>query len=163
MKSMSELSGKLHEFMICLDKAGFTPDLVQKIINSKNNFVAEKMLTAGKYAISDQKFNFGNVFSKNKANLVLFKVKGKDVHQVTVAEAANFIIRRNAKLVSPGEMTEVINELQNQFPNVNGLIYVSGGEGYSFKRKDDKFHVINLRNSGDYLLGGEYIAFIPMV
>jgi hypothetical protein len=40
---MCAFIGKSHEFFMNLKKAGFTDDLIQKVINSRNNALAEKM------------------------------------------------------------------------------------------------------------------------
>jgi hypothetical protein len=37
------MSGSLHEFMISLDKAGFTPEILQNVITSKGNKMAKTM------------------------------------------------------------------------------------------------------------------------
>ena len=46
MKSIREMSGKIHEFIITLDKAGITPDFMQLIINCKDNKAARAMANA---------------------------------------------------------------------------------------------------------------------
>jgi hypothetical protein len=46
MKSIREMSGRLHELMIALDKAGFTPEKVSQIINAPGNKLAIGMHNA---------------------------------------------------------------------------------------------------------------------
>jgi len=46
MKEMCASLGKVHEFLLALKKAGFDSHLIQQIINSKDNQLAEKMLAA---------------------------------------------------------------------------------------------------------------------
>ena len=46
MNEICAFIGKMHEFLLALKKAGFTDELIQEIINSKNNEMATKMFTA---------------------------------------------------------------------------------------------------------------------
>lgn len=43
---MCAFIGKAHEFFLALKKAGFTDELIQEVINSKDNAMAKKMLVA---------------------------------------------------------------------------------------------------------------------
>ncbi len=46
MNEMCAFIGKTHEFLLALEKAGFTDELIQEIINSKDNELAIKMYAA---------------------------------------------------------------------------------------------------------------------
>ena len=46
MNEMCAFIGKTYEFLLALKKAGFTDELIQEIINSKNNEMAVKMFAA---------------------------------------------------------------------------------------------------------------------
>jgi len=46
MKEMCASIGKMHEFLLALKRAGFDTELIQEIINSKNNELAKKMFIA---------------------------------------------------------------------------------------------------------------------
>ena len=43
---MCAILGKAHEFFLALKKAGFSDELIQEVINSKDNVMAKKMLVA---------------------------------------------------------------------------------------------------------------------
>ncbi len=54
----------MHEFAICLDKAGFDADLVQKIISARNNKMAKAMLSAiGVVEPMDERFEIVKEFT----------------------------------------------------------------------------------------------------
>ena len=43
---MCDSIGRVHEFMLCLKKAGLNDSMVQKVINAKDNYLAKKMVIA---------------------------------------------------------------------------------------------------------------------
>lgn len=64
MSTVREIGiGKMHEFAICLDKAGFNFDLVQRIVNARGNKLAKTMLTAVNGERTDERFYPLNEFS----------------------------------------------------------------------------------------------------
>lgn len=64
MSTVREMGiGKMHEFTICLDKAGFDSDVVQKVINSRGNKLAKAMLVAVNGEQTDDCFEPLNEFT----------------------------------------------------------------------------------------------------
>lgn len=58
MSTVREIGiGKMHEFAICLDKAGFNSDLVQRIVNARGNKLAKAMLTTVNGEQTDERFD----------------------------------------------------------------------------------------------------------
>ena len=60
-KSVCDMScGKMHEFALALDKAGFNADLVQKVVNSRGNKLAKAMyvvINSGGEIVPAEKFS----------------------------------------------------------------------------------------------------------
>ena len=54
-KSVCDMScGQMHEFAISLDKAGFNADLIQDVVNSRGNKLAEAMCTVANVALKEE-------------------------------------------------------------------------------------------------------------
>jgi len=76
MNEMCAFIGKMHEFLLALKKAGFTDELIQEIINSKNNEMAAKMFaaimldSAAKSADSEVILDFTVDYTKTVAEMV---------------------------------------------------------------------------------------------
>ncbi|MDP3974992.1 MAG: hypothetical protein Q8P88_01755 [Candidatus Jorgensenbacteria bacterium] len=63
MSTVREIGiGKMHEFAICLDKAGFNSDLVQRVVNARGNKLAKAMLVAVNGERIDERFELVKEF-----------------------------------------------------------------------------------------------------
>lgn len=74
---MCAILGKAHEFFLALKKAGFSEELIQEVINSKDNAMAKKMLAA--ISLKKLEDNEGDsikeIEAKAKANILSFPVQ----------------------------------------------------------------------------------------
>ncbi len=50
---MCDSIGRVHEFMLSLKKAGLNDSMIQRVINAKNNYLAEKMVIACQESLND--------------------------------------------------------------------------------------------------------------
>lgn len=66
---MCDAIGKAHEFLLCLKKAGMNDYMMQKIINSKNNNLAKKMIQAYHKEASKNYFELVTEFEFQSLNI----------------------------------------------------------------------------------------------
>lgn len=76
---MCAFAGRMHEFFLVLKKAGFTDELIQKIINSKDNAMAREMFLAvsSGQAVEKKNMEIKSVFSKAILEFHVFPKKNR--------------------------------------------------------------------------------------
>jgi hypothetical protein len=145
---MCAFIGKSHEFFMNLKKAGFTDDLIQEVINSKNNALAKKMYAsiveaeiktnaakAGFEKLTEfeitipENFDFDAFRHENEKGFYYFEpaLIGKNFKSDIVSEAGKKKIVEIYRLKgnkTSEECLDFIASQNGQLPNAQGLAIV---------------------------------------